>query len=166
MDKIEMPVYDAVQDKNIPYILVVSDHGCWIENNKGVVVSPKIRQFKVLSVLEVNGTHTRYLLGTEGNLWRFYKPPTHNTKKFKAIGDSFHCVSYHTELGGIFLAQTGASIKILNSSCLTTHRSGYHSYFMDGGHLFASLGSSKFKISSAPKHVVLDCYLTREYKSL
>ncbi len=160
-----MPVYDAVQDKNVIYTLVTSRHWSWLENSQGHVTSPKVRQFKVLSVIEVTGIHTRYLIGTSYNLWRFYAPPSQDSKNFNAVGDSFHSVTYHTELGGIFLAQTGACSKILNRYCSTINRSGYHSYFMFNGQLCATLGSVKYQIIPAPKHVVLDCYITREYKN-
>lgn len=133
----------------------------YIFDESGRQVSDGYHDFEVYREEEGDAT-VLSLLGKKGSQKYVLHIPVDETEKFDEVTKGFHDLKYRSDLGGLFVVQSGAMKHILDSKTGEKSEKGYHSIFQREGVLYGELGSKTERIGRVPKKLSGDVHLALE----
>ncbi len=111
----------------------------YITDNVGRKISDGFHEFKLFVVAsDDNRLQIRGLIGKIGAMSQALRPPTKDNPRFVA-SEEFHELEFRVDLGGYFVAKTGALNSIMGPDGKAVTK-GYHEFFVRDGKIFGRMG--------------------------
>lgn len=114
----------------------------YLVNDAGEKVSPGFHDFFLLTITEKNKVIVQGIIAEKGSMKYALRFPTENNPHFMQSEEGFHEFSYRPDLGGLFVARIGSTIRIVDAEGNFISKK-YNEIFSRGGKLYGKIGSGE-----------------------